>query len=709
MTGGEEMSFNEFKKSIVVKAIALVLCIAGLGTALFGGLVVLYGYESGYVINGVDENGYAGDDLEFCDTKGYEFVTLRMLWRVEEHFFETLYVEENDECVTKYVPNNEVRRTFNKDNFGLGFEIYEIVGNNDNASVEADTQQAAEQNEEPVAESVTEEIAASNERTVETDSVTETENSGMKLLYKSYEPDVVAGEGEMRIDENYLIKYKVDGEFAARDSLYWEKLQFEFVSKYWSASAKAGLAGGIVFLLTIIYLCVAAGHRKNREEIMPNLLDRIPYDIHFVLSAGIALFSGIVLAVIYDSSAEAYGIKQMLFSVGRPAAYLAPAIVIFAVMSAMVVAFILTTATRFKIGGWWKNTVIYHLIRLAVRFAKFLARQAGRAVSAFPLIWKTALASFIMMILILGMAVSGNPLGILISLLLAAIFIGAIIYCSISMRKLQKAAEELASGNDEYRVNTDKLILDFKGHGENLNSIGEGINLAVQQRMKSERLKTELITNVSHDIKTPLTSIINYVDLLEKENLEGSAGEYVQVIKRQSARLKKLTQDVVDASKASTGNMEVHLAETDILEIVNQAAAEYRERLEEKRLDLVIKNESGAESLIAKADGRLLWRAMDNLMSNICKYSLEGSRVYVNTGYRNGRPSISFKNISKNELDISAEELMERFVRGDSSRNTEGSGLGLNIARSLMEIQGGTLSISIDGDLFRADVELNRP
>ena len=223
---------------------------------------------------------------------------------------------------------------------------------------------------------------------------------------------------------------------------------------------------------------------------------------------------------------------------------------------------------------------------------------------------------------------------------------------------------------------------------------------AVEQRLRSERFKTDLITNVSHDLKTPLTSIINYVDLLQKQPLEPQAAQYAAVIARQGQRLKKLTEDLVEASKASSGTLPVHAEPTDLAELLTQAVGEYAPRLEQSGLEPVL--DLPGEPVWSMLDGRLTWRVVDNLLSNACKYSQPGTRVYVEARVREGRAWMQVKNISRQQLNIPAEELMERFVRGDSSRTTEGSGLGLNIARSLAELQGGEFGLTIDGDLFKA-------
>ena len=270
----------------------------------------------------------------------------------------------------------------------------------------------------------------------------------------------------------------------------------------------------------------------------------------------------------------------------------------------------------------------------------------------------------------------------------------------IYMKRLQAGGKKLAEGELDYRVDTRRMYWDFKKHGENLNSISEGMTKAVDEKMKSERFKTELITNVSHDIKTPLTSIINYVDLIKKEETENKTmAEYIDVLDRQSKRLKKLIEDLVEASKASTGNMQVDMQVTSVGVVLTQAAGEYEDRMNDKQLELILNQPQ--EDIYIMADGRLLWRVFDNLLSNICKYAQSGTRVYLNLDNIGGKAVITFRNISAYPLNMTSEELMERFTRGDSSRHTEGSGLGLSIAKSLTELQRGDMDIYTDGDLFK--------
>ncbi len=274
----------------------------------------------------------------------------------------------------------------------------------------------------------------------------------------------------------------------------------------------------------------------------------------------------------------------------------------------------------------------------------------------------------------------------------------------LQMQKLQEGSKRIAAGDLSEPIDTSKMLWEFKKHGENINKVGDGIAFAVEDRMKSERFKTELITNVSHDIKTPLTSIINYVDLIKKEEIQDETlQEYVDVLDRQSARLKKLIEDLMEASKASTGNMAVNMEECDVEVLLTQLIGEFEEKLTANQLEVVVQKPE--HPVLVSADGRHLWRVLDNLLNNACKYSLSGTRVYVSLVQVGYEATITFKNISKAALNIPSDELMERFVRGDSSRNTEGSGLGLSIAQSLTELMKGSMKLEIDGDLFKVTLK----
>ena len=369
---------------------------------------------------------------------------------------------------------------------------------------------------------------------------------------------------------------------------------------------------------------------------------------------------------------------------------------------------------RIKMGKWWENTIIYRVL-------KSIVNSAGIIVKNLPLVWKAAwfvigetIIEFLI-ITVFGLNIGGVVLVILFfeKVILFAIVMAAI----IAMKKLQIAGEKISEGNLEYQVDTSNMYMDFKKHGENLNHIGQGLNAAVDEKLKSERMKTELITNVSHDIKTPLTSIINYSDLIDKElkNIDDAGDnsdncnvekikEYSEVLNRQSERLKRLIEDLVEASKASTGNLDVNLEPTEVGVMLAQTAGEYDDKLSDNNLTLVVNKPE--EPVYIMADGRRLWRVMDNILNNVCKYALPGTRVYMNLEKepQGKMVIITLKNVSREPLNISPDELLERFVQGDKARKTEGNGLGLSIANSLTELQGGKLELKIDGDLFKVNL-----
>ena len=283
--------------------------------------------------------------------------------------------------------------------------------------------------------------------------------------------------------------------------------------------------------------------------------------------------------------------------------------------------------------------------------------------------------------------------------------IPGVLYGAYAFGKLRDAAKKMSGGNLDEKIDCKYLpgcFGEFAGH---LNALGDTCIEAAKKQMQSERMKSELITNVSHDIKTPLTSIINYVDLLQMTDDEQQRAEYLEVLSRQSQRLKKLIEDLMEMSRANSGNVAVEITPTDVCEAVNQALGEFADTLETCGLKILCR--TPAEPVMALCDGKHLWRVLSNVLSNTAKYAMPGTRVYVDVTRQGQKVEISIKNISAQMLNISAEELMERFVRGDSSRNTEGNGLGLNIAKSLMELQNGRLELVVDGDLFKVVLTLN--
>lgn len=478
----------------------------------------------------------------------------------------------------------------------------------------------------------------------------------------------------------------------------------------WAYEVRFPIIGG--FLATAVAAAVLfgilvkkAGHVKGYEELQVSWLDRIPLE----LLTGIYLL--VVCTLLFVTVDFGFGYSYVIQNIRATNYDFAYFIILgvglgAAIASFFTLLFFESVSVRVKNGQWWKNTILFRLsvwLRGAVK--KIAGHTAEFVAQKLPLVWKAILVfgviSFVE-ILVIAWTVSSYEFDfmIIIWFLEKGLLLAGMVFLLLQLRKLQEGGERLASGKLEQKIDTDRMFWEFKKHGENLNNIGVGIQHAVEERMKSERFKTELITNVSHDIKTPLTSIINYVDLLEKEELQNSnAKEYLEVLHRQSARLKKLIEDLMEASKASTGALAVNFEDCEVGVMLAQAAGEFEEKLRSKELTLVIRKPE--EELAIRADGRHLWRVFDNLLNNIYKYSQPGTRVYLNLEKKENQVEIIFRNTSKCELNISGEELQERFVRGDSSRNTEGSGLGLSIATSLTELMGGKFELVIDGDLFK--------
>lgn len=325
--------------------------------------------------------------------------------------------------------------------------------------------------------------------------------------------------------------------------------------------------------------------------------------------------------------------------------------------------------------------------------------------------WKLALAvaGYSFVVYFFGILSTGYNLGafaVLLALFIIVAGICIVIWFGSQLRKIKRGGEAIANGDFDYRINSRELWPALRGHAYNLNSAAMGMSKAVDDRMKSERFRTELITNVSHDLKTPLTSIVSYVDLLKKENIENeTALGYIDVIDRQSAKLKKLTEDLVEASKASSGAVSVNKEILNIGELINQSVGEFSEKLKAAEITPVI-NLPENEVYVC-TDGRLLWRVFDNLIQNIIKYAQPGTRAYFDLTEAENNAVLTIKNISKDPLNMTAEALMERFVRGDASRNSEGNGLGLSIAKSLTELCGGVFELTLDGDLYKVTVTVS--
>ena len=475
--------------------------------------------------------------------------------------------------------------------------------------------------------------------------------------------------------------------FALMSSLLDTAYRFRYAAIAFTA------LGVLLFLALLIFLYCSAGHRRGEDKPRLNMIDRIPFDLYTVLIGGVAvLFICLTNELFYAFSG---------YDVVRVAILCLLGVGLFLLFLGYTMSF----ATRVKVGGLFKNTLIWRVLSLFGRAVKALFSLLG----GIPLVWKTTLlliACFALEFVFI-LITWNDPGSLLINwFCFRIILFFVILWAALALRRLQKCGESIAAGKLNEKVDTRGMVGDFKRFGETLGNIGDGLSRAVEERTRSERMKTELITNVSHDIKTPLTSIINYVDLIKKEEPESETmRQYLDILDRQSARLKKLIEDLVEASKASTGSLSVELAPCEVGILLEQTLGEYNERLEASGLVPVLTMPEAPVMIFA--DGRRMWRVFDNLMNNVCKYAQSGTRVYIELAVLGSRAVVTFKNISKEPLPMSGEELTERFVRGDSSRNTEGSGLGLSIAQSLTELQGGRLAITTDGDLFKAVVSFD--
>jgi len=445
----------------------------------------------------------------------------------------------------------------------------------------------------------------------------------------------------------------------------------------------------VLAILDLVWILYSSGYDVHYEGLHMNWFDRIPLDL-LTIGIGTYEFSMMLVAREVFNIVESYYVDMVgvFTSLSMQLPFYAVAIA----AGLGILAWLITVVKRLKYGNGevYKNTIIYRAVKWIWDILVNL-----------KLIWKFALGVFIvMMILMFSLEENNEFLAVTVSGL-------AMLYMAwwfISASKVKTAAERIAAGDVDYELNTKWMPYDIRKHYEELTSLQDGLKVALEKQMRSEHLKTDLITNVSHDIKTPLTSIINYVDLLQKEHTPEEKEKYLEVLSRQSNRLKKLTEDLIEASKASTGNISMELTSIDVKEILEQSLAEYKEKFDANGLEII--TDIKDEDIKVRADGNLLWRILNNLYSNINKYALANTRVYIDVSKEDGNALISLKNISREQLNISADELMERFVRGDSSRHTEGSGLGLNIASSLAEIQKGSLKLSVDGDLFKTELRM---
>ena len=487
--------------------------------------------------------------------------------------------------------------------------------------------------------------------------------------------------------DNYECVFAVDTSYPIQDDFYQEsKIYQEYAPQvrftFWIA-----IATGFAMLVILAWLTIVAG-RSNREEgIVLNRIDKMKTEIFILLSVAV------MVTCIYGEISLSYSLLNGVRFSGD--GFSDTSVLIFAGIVA--VSFCMTGLTlwlgmvrRIKAKTLWKNSILC----LIIKYVRIGIRHLGE-------VWKAAIL-FGVLVVVHWIAIAMWEPGIWLFVMLAA-EAGAFFYLmrrAIGRARIIKGVKAIADGQVDYQIPLNGLKGGQLEAAVSINKIGDGLDRAVEESVKNERLKTDLITNVSHDIKTPLTSIINYVELLKREDFEDpKIRNYLQVLEEKSYRLKTLTEDVVEASKVSSGNISLEMMNLNLVELVNQTCAEFEEKFEARNLKMIMN--LPAEPATIYADGRRMWRVLANVFNNAAKYAMEGSRVYVDLVQTGEEVQLTIKNVSEQPLNISADELTERFIRGDVSRSTEGSGLGLSIAQNLTKLQGGKFELYLDGDLFK--------
>lgn len=461
----------------------------------------------------------------------------------------------------------------------------------------------------------------------------------------------------------------------------------------------------VVFLISFIYLIVSAGRRKGSEQIHLSRYDKIPGEVIVFIVVVAGVFFG-TSNLFFDFASTVDYVIYMNYYPFNPTELILSIFTILAVLFAeylFLMIVLMRIVRRRKAGiGYW-DTSIFHMLGEKAVCMYDARKEVGRLL--------LLLIGGIVCFLICSAFASGYgliaALGVLGMIFIPFLMLKRLIQEAIWRNRIYEGINHIAGGEPGYKINLDGMKSNERKAGEQINNLGEGLQIAVTQATKNERLKSELITNVSHDIKTPLTSIINYVDLIKRENIENEkVKEYIKVLDEKSQRLKHLTEDLVEASKANTGNLNLDMEKIDFMQLIHQTIGEFQDKFEERQLKTVVKLDKSPVWIYA--DGRRVWRVMENLLQNIYKYAMPQTRVYIESVTTSKKTTVTIKNISENPLNIPASELTERFIRGDVARTTEGSGLGLSIAKSLTELMNGTFELYLDGDLFRVSIGFDR-
>ena len=495
--------------------------------------------------------------------------------------------------------------------------------------------------------------------------------------------------------KDFVFAVSVDTKFSVADSMADEAENYETYSKLMFPMLAGAIFGSVLWLIGMVWLTVTAGRKPKDEEIHLNGFDRWYTEIAAGAVIGIWLAGTIISGTLIANSSLGYSHAVVTVIV--------TCLICGTYTMAWFLIGYLSLVRRIKAGTLWKNSLIRTVLKwigkCSGKLADF-ARAFSRNTAEKIKVLLVGGAFLFLQFLIIGCIFGGAEVFLLA---LMAVDVAAMIFAirkADGLDLIMDGLKKISDGELQYKIKTDTLTGKQKVMAEYINNIGSGLDAAVENSLKKERMQTELITNVSHDLKTPLTSIINYVDLMKRENpTDPKIQEYLRILDEKSQRLKVLTEDVVEASKASTGNIKLEMNDIDFVEMVQQVIGEFEEKFQEKNLTMMVHFTD--EPSIIYADGQRMWRVLENVFGNVVKYAMEGTRVYAEISNRNKKVTFSLKNISAQPLNISADELTERFIRGDVARNTEGSGLGLSIAKSLTELQGGEFKLYLDGDLFK--------
>ncbi len=502
---------------------------------------------------------------------------------------------------------------------------------------------------------------------------------------------------------DYYLLMGVDTTYPVKDIYSRQKSAYLQMQQNYITGFVLLIAGGVVALITLLFLLHISGYREYGDKTIT--LHR--FDTTSTES-GIILFALLTLAALWLCRFALVRIAHL--TLPESSWLLSERVLNTAVIYLGTLLLFFSLLRRYKAGTLWTGSLLF---RWKERMALFFSGQsfAGRLTFSF-------LAYLVMNTLLISLAwflwdriyLSLTTIYILTGIVIFVWFIFNLwVFYGMFRRaaeqdQIRDAAQRLASGQTNYQIDLNHFEGQELELAENINNISTGLEAALQEKVKSERLKTDLITNVSHDIKTPLTSIINYVNLIQRENIQDEKIRgYLEILDQKSQRLKTLTEDLVEASKASSGNLKLEISDIDLYELICQTNGEFEEKFETRGLEIILT--APEEPLIIEADGRRLWRVLENLYNNAFKYALEHSRIYIDIQKTDTEQVVfTMKNISATPLNIHPDELTERFVRGDVARSTEGSGLGLSIAKSLTELLGGEFELFIDGDLFKAQL-----